>query len=105
MRLQLTRRWTKRLRALPEQAMGVQRVDVTLRSGQRMRDIIVFNAEEAQWPPTQTKERRSRSPTSRTSTPQIGNGKRQTGNERAGQAMRPSQPEKIPELRSTQRVP
>ena len=50
MRLQLTRRWTQRLRTLPEQGIGYQRVDVTLRSGQRVRDVIVFNAQEAQWP-------------------------------------------------------
>ena len=50
MRLHLTERWTRRLRALPEQGMGHQRVDVTLRSGQRVRDVIVLNAEEAEWP-------------------------------------------------------
>ena len=50
MRLQLTGRWPQHLRALPEQGIGYQRVDVTLRSGQRVRDVIVFNAQEAQWP-------------------------------------------------------
>ena len=50
MRLRLTGRWMQRLRALPEQGTGYQRVDVTLRSGRRVRDVIVFNAREAQWP-------------------------------------------------------
>ena len=53
MHLQLTTRWTQHLRALPEQGTGYQRVDVKLRSGQRVRDVIVFNAREMQWPDEQ----------------------------------------------------
>ena len=30
--------------------MGYQRVDVLLRNGRAVRDVLVFNAEEMEWP-------------------------------------------------------
>ena len=49
-RLRLDAKWTDKLCRLPESGMGYQRVDVRLRNGQCVRDVIVFNAEELEWP-------------------------------------------------------
>ena len=50
MRLYLTEHWTNHLHNLPENGMGYQVVDVTLRGGEEFRHIIVFNAHEVEWP-------------------------------------------------------
>jgi hypothetical protein len=38
------------LSGLPETGMGYQIVEVELRNGERIRDVMVFNAEEVEWP-------------------------------------------------------
>ena len=50
MRLHLNERWVDHLCGLPETGMGYQIVDVVLRSGERYRGIVVYNAEEMEWP-------------------------------------------------------
>ena len=45
MKLKLNMIWTEKLLRYPETGMGYQRVDVILKSGQIIRDIIVLNAE------------------------------------------------------------
>lgn len=49
-RLRLEEQWTKRLCDLPESGMGYQRVDVELRNGLVVHNVLVFNAEELEWP-------------------------------------------------------
>ena len=53
MRLYLTERWTNHLCSLPESGMGYQVVNVFLRNGREVRDIIVFNGREVEWPEEQ----------------------------------------------------
>jgi hypothetical protein len=48
MTLHLTPSQIDKLVSLPETGMGYQRVDLVLRDGRVLRDIMVFNAEEAQ---------------------------------------------------------
>ena len=50
MRVQLNEKWSATLCGLPENGMGYQRVDVLLRSGRKVREVLVFNAEEMEWP-------------------------------------------------------
>ena len=50
MRLHIGNRWTAHLCDLPETGMGYHIVDVILRNGERVRDVLVFNAEEMEWP-------------------------------------------------------
>ena len=50
MRVHLDEKWSITLCGLPEDGMGYQRVDVLLRSGRKVRDVLVFNAEEMEWP-------------------------------------------------------
>ena len=50
MRLDLGARWSKHLCEMPETGMGYQVVDVVLRSGERVCDVLVFNAQEVEWP-------------------------------------------------------
>ena len=50
MRLRLDERWVNHLCGLPEHGMGCQVVDVVLRSGERVREVVVLHAEELQWP-------------------------------------------------------
>jgi len=50
MRVKLQQRWVKRLLQLPESGMGYQRVDLRLEDGRELRDVLVFNAEEAEVP-------------------------------------------------------
>ena len=50
MRLQLSQKWSKRLCELPETGMGYQRVDVLLKNGRRVKRVLVFNAQEVEWP-------------------------------------------------------
>ncbi|MEW5894447.1 MAG: hypothetical protein AB1650_01630 [Candidatus Omnitrophota bacterium] len=46
MKLKLSENWTKKLLSYPETGMGYQRVDIVLKSGQVIKNIIVLNAEE-----------------------------------------------------------
>ena len=50
MRLLLSEQWINHLCALPESGMGFQRVDIVLRDGERVRDVLVFNAQHVEWP-------------------------------------------------------
>ena len=50
MRLQLQEPWIGKLCGLPETGMGYQRVDVELRDGLVVKNVLVFNAEEMEWP-------------------------------------------------------
>ena len=52
-RLHLNDRWSTALCQLPETGMGYQRVDVLLRDGRRVKDVLVFNAEKVEWPAEQ----------------------------------------------------
>lgn len=40
--------WIDRLVSLPESGMGYQRVNIRLKRGKVLRDVIVLNAEECQ---------------------------------------------------------
>ena len=40
--------WIDRLVHLPESGMGYQRVNIRLREGKVLKDVMVFNAEECQ---------------------------------------------------------
>jgi len=46
MKLKLNKYWTEYLLKYPEAGMGYQRVDVILKSGQIIKDIVVLNAED-----------------------------------------------------------
>lgn len=46
MKLKLNPYWTKHLLRFPETGMGYQKVDVILKSGQVLRDVIILNAED-----------------------------------------------------------
>jgi len=46
MKLKLNKYWTEYLLKYPETGMGYQRVDVILKSGQIIKDIVVLNAED-----------------------------------------------------------
>lgn len=50
MRIKLERRFVERLAKLPESGMGYQRVDLRLSDGRELKDVFVFNAEEADVP-------------------------------------------------------
>lgn len=50
MRVHLDERWTRHLCRIPESGMGYHRVHVSLRDGQEVKDVVVFNAEELDWP-------------------------------------------------------
>ncbi len=50
MRLQIGERWAERLCKLRESGMGYQRVDVRLNDGNKVEGVLVFNAEELEWP-------------------------------------------------------
>ena len=50
MRVHLDEKWSDTLCGFPENGMGYQRVDVLLRNGRAVRDVLVFNAEEMEWP-------------------------------------------------------
>ena len=50
--LQLKEHWVNYLCILPESGMGYQRVDVYLKNGREIQGIVVFNAEEMEWPST-----------------------------------------------------
>lgn len=42
--------WSERLAQLPETGMGYQKVNIILKWGKMLKDVIVFNAEECQVP-------------------------------------------------------
>lgn len=42
--------WISRLVRLPESGMGYQRVNITLKTGEVLRNVVVFNAEDCQAP-------------------------------------------------------
>jgi hypothetical protein len=46
----LPRTWTERLINLPESGMGYQKVNIVLKRGRVLKNVIVLNAEEAQVP-------------------------------------------------------
>jgi len=46
----LPQRWIEKLTGLPESGMGYQRVNIVLKRGRVLKDIVVLNAEEAQAP-------------------------------------------------------
>lgn len=50
MKIKLERRFVERLANLPESGMGYQRVDLRLADGRELKDVVVFNAEEAEVP-------------------------------------------------------
>ena len=50
MRVTLDRRFVERLAQQPESGMGYQRVDIRFADGRELKDVIVFNAEQADVP-------------------------------------------------------
>ena len=50
MRVTLDKCWKERLVKLPESGMGYQRVDIRFAGDRTARDVMVFNAEEAELP-------------------------------------------------------
>ena len=46
MKLKLNKHWTEQLLKYPETGMGYQRVDVILKSGQIIKNVVVLNAED-----------------------------------------------------------
>ena len=50
MRFLLNRQWANRLCALPESGMGFQRVDIVLRDGEKVKNVLVLNARHVEWP-------------------------------------------------------
>lgn len=50
MRVHLDEKWSDALCRFPESGMGYQRVNVLLRDGRAVRNVLVFNADEMEWP-------------------------------------------------------
>ena len=50
MQVALTQKWSHKLRNLPESGMGYQCVDVCMRNGTIVKDVLVFNGEQMVWP-------------------------------------------------------
>ena len=50
MRSKLSKRWVEYLCSMPESGMGYQVVDITLKDGRVLKEIVVFNAEELRLP-------------------------------------------------------
>lgn len=50
MRIRLDRRFVERLVEQPESGMGYQRVDIRFADGRELKNVIVFNAEQAEVP-------------------------------------------------------
>lgn len=48
--VRLTEPWIDRLVHLPESGMGYQKVNIVLKRGRVLKNVIVFNAEECQVP-------------------------------------------------------
>jgi len=49
-RVHLADRWIRHLCRLPETGMGYHIVDMVLRNGQHVRNILVYNSEQMEWP-------------------------------------------------------
>ena len=49
MRLHLSHRWIEYLCQLPETGMGYQRVDIRLKNGDKLNNVVVFNSEELEY--------------------------------------------------------
>lgn len=50
MKLKLSKYWTEYLLKYPETGMGYQKVDVILKSGQIIKDVVILNAEDLMIP-------------------------------------------------------
>jgi hypothetical protein len=50
MKIKLSRDWVEYLLKLPETGMGYQKIDITLKDGRIIRNLIVYNAEELDLP-------------------------------------------------------
>ena len=50
MKVMLNDHWVNRLRECPESGMGYHVVDITLNTGVRVDNVVVFNSTEAVWP-------------------------------------------------------
>lgn len=50
MRIKLNKDWIEYFCSLPESGMGYQIVDITLKDGRVLKNIVVFNAEELELP-------------------------------------------------------
>ncbi|MDQ5977603.1 MAG: hypothetical protein QG602_575 [Verrucomicrobiota bacterium] len=50
MRVTLEKKWRVRLVQQPESGMGCQRVDIRFAGDRTVRDVLVFNAQEAELP-------------------------------------------------------
>lgn len=50
MTIRLPEKWTRFLVRQPESGMGYQRVDVRLANNRKIKDVVVFNAEEIELP-------------------------------------------------------
>ena len=50
MTIWLPEKWTRFLVRQPESGMGYQRVDVRLANNRKIKDVVVFNAEEIELP-------------------------------------------------------
>jgi hypothetical protein len=48
MTINLGKKWQKKLALLPETSMGAQHVDILLRNGRVLRNVSVFNGEDAE---------------------------------------------------------
>jgi len=46
MKLKLNKYWVEKLLDYPETGMGYQKVDIVLKSGNIIKDVVVLNAEE-----------------------------------------------------------
>lgn len=44
--MKLSKHWTEELLKHPETGMGYQRVDIVLKSGQTIKDVLALNAED-----------------------------------------------------------
>lgn len=50
MHIHLNEKWSDALCEFPESGMGYQRVDIRLRNGRQVKQVLVFNAEVMEWP-------------------------------------------------------
>lgn len=50
MLLPLSEKWSRTLGEWPESGMGYQRVDVKLHDGTTVKNVLVFNTEQMDWP-------------------------------------------------------
>ena len=50
MHIHLNEKWSDALCEFPENGMGYQRVDIRLRNGRQVKQVLVLNAEVVDWP-------------------------------------------------------